>query len=138
MSLQGDMLNFVLNGVMQQHYEDLVYSQSSNQCLEESMTELSALLDLIRALYPQLETIWIVSDKCSNYNSFEQIPFIIPGNERGWALPVQYSSVSKISDSQVLRKNPKLHVGKWLFTEAQDGRPTGRPLCVCNGFFKGT
>jgi hypothetical protein len=49
MSLQGGMLNFVQDGVMQQHFVDLVYSQSSNQSLEESMTGLSAQLDVIRA-----------------------------------------------------------------------------------------
>ena len=65
-----------------------MFDQSSNQSLEETMTGLSAQLDFIRQLYPDLHTIWIVSDKCSNFNSFEQIPFITAGNTRNWVIPV--------------------------------------------------
>jgi hypothetical protein len=122
MSLQGGLLNFVQNAVMQQHHVDLVYSQSSNQSLEEAMTGLSVQLDFIRALYPNLVSIWIVSDKCSKFNSFEQIPFIVAGNERAWALSDISSPFTSIPEARSRRENQKLHVGKWLFTEAQDGR----------------
>jgi hypothetical protein len=86
------------------------------------MTGLSAQLDLIRVLHPNLQTIWIVSDKCSNFNSFDQIPFIVSGNERAWELPEIASSSKSIPEARKRRNNQKLHVGKWLFTEAQDGR----------------
>jgi hypothetical protein len=72
MSCPGGMLNFVLNGVKQQNYVDLVFSQSFNQSLEKAMTGLSAQLDFICVNYPALEKNWIVSDKYSNFNSFEQ------------------------------------------------------------------
>jgi hypothetical protein len=48
------------------------------------MSGIAAQLDLIQAIYPDIETLWIVSDKCSNFNSFEQIPFIVSGNQRKW------------------------------------------------------
>ncbi len=79
--------------------------------------------NLIRVVYPNFETIWIVSDKCSNFNSFEQIPFIVAGNERAWALPKISSFFNSIIPEARSRSNrKKLQVGKWLFTEAQDDR----------------
>jgi hypothetical protein len=57
MSVQGGMLNYWQDGKMQQHYVDVIYDQSSTQRLEESMTSLSAQLDFIRRIYPDLETI---------------------------------------------------------------------------------
>ena len=96
MSLQGGMLNFCnSDGVMQQHYINVVYAQSSNQSLEEAMSGIAAQLDLIQAIYPDIETLWIVSDKCSNFNSFEQIPFIVSGNKRKWVQPQQICGTIK-------------------------------------------
>jgi hypothetical protein len=70
MSLQGGMLNFCnKDGIMQQHYVNVVYAQSSNQSLEEAMSGIAAQLDFIQAHYPDIETLWIVSDKCCNFNS---------------------------------------------------------------------
>ena len=51
------------------------------------MSGLTAQLDFIRQQYPNVENICIVSDKCSNFNSFEQIPFLIAGNQQHWVFP---------------------------------------------------
>jgi hypothetical protein len=59
------------------------------------MSGIAAQLDLIQALYPDIETLWIVSDKCSNFNSFEQIPFIVSGNKRNWVQPQQICGTIK-------------------------------------------
>jgi hypothetical protein len=72
------------------------------------MTGLSAQLNYIRENYPQLETIWMVSDKCNNFNSFDQIPFLVSGNERNW------------NNSAETKKTFK--VAKWIVTEAQCGK----------------
>ena len=75
MSLQGGMLHFFLDGVEQQHFVDLIYNQRSNQTLQEAMTALSAQLDFIRRTYPTLHTIYLTSDKCNNFNSFDLLPY---------------------------------------------------------------
>jgi hypothetical protein len=138
---------FVKDGIMQQHYVDLIFDQSSNQSLEKTMTGLSAQLDFIRQLYPDLQTIWIVSDKCSNFNSFEQISFVIAGNVRNWELPeTQLSPDATPDQKSALKKKQEwmrnlipiytatkannrqnrtrwtLKVAKWMFTEAQLGK----------------
>ncbi len=77
MSLQGGMLHFFQDGVEQQHFIDLIYNQRSNQTLPEAMTALSAQLDFIRKTYPTLHTIFLTSDKCNNFNSFDQVNFHI-------------------------------------------------------------
>ena len=77
MSLQGGMLHFFLDGVEQQHFVDLIYNQRSTQTLQEAMTALSAQLDFIRRTYPTLHTIYLTSDKCNNFNSFDQVLYFI-------------------------------------------------------------
>ena len=109
MSLQGGMLYFFKDGELQRVFVDLIYDQTSNQHLEEAMTGLAAQLHFIRKTYPHLKTIWMVSDKCSNFNSFNQIPFIVARNERNWAT----------TDMQTSRR---FKVEKWIFTEAQLGK----------------
>jgi hypothetical protein len=142
MSVQGGMLIFCNeDGLLQQHYVDLVYEQSSNQYLEEAMSGLAAQLDFIRQRYPNIANIRIVSDKCSNFNSFEQIPFLIAGNQRNWVLttkkpqpettPPDHAVMSSEKQKQVKippmftapnRNSGTLQVAKWIFTEAQLGR----------------
>jgi hypothetical protein len=52
MSVQGGMFLFCNeHGILQQHFIDLVYEQSSNQSLEEAMSGLAAQLDFIRRQY---------------------------------------------------------------------------------------
>jgi hypothetical protein len=102
MSLQGCMLHYVK------------YEQTSNQHLEEAMTGLAAQLAFIRSTNPKLETIWIISDKCSNFNSFNQILFIVAGNERNWGTEARPFTRSR--DQRWFRAE------KWLFTEAQLGK----------------
>jgi hypothetical protein len=126
MSVQGGMFLFCNeHGILQQHFIDLVYEQSSNQSLEEAMSGLAAQLDFIRRQYPNIETIFIVSDKCSNFNSFEQIPFLIAGNQRHWVLPdrlpEQEENIVPIYTAPTNTRR-KLQVAKWIFTEAQLGR----------------
>jgi hypothetical protein len=77
-------LYFYKDDELQRHFVDLIYEQTSNQHPEEAKTSLAAQLHFIRKTYPQLKTIWMVSDKCSNFNSFNHIPFIVAGNERNW------------------------------------------------------
>jgi hypothetical protein len=109
MSLQGEMLHFYKDGRYHRHFVDLVYDQSSNQSLEEAMTALAAQLDAIRKAYADIKTIWMVSDKCTNFNSYNQIPFIVGGNARNWGLTTEVT--------------PKwFKVEKWVFTEAQLGK----------------
>ena len=79
------MLYVYKEGQLQRRFVDLVYDQSSNQSLEEAMTSLSAQLNLIRNTYPDIVTIWMTSDKCTNFNSYNQIPFIVAGNARNWS-----------------------------------------------------
>ena len=76
MSLQGGMLKIFMDGKLRIHYVDAVYVQQSNQVLEEAMTGLAAQLHFIREHYPSLEEVWVVSDKCSNFNEF--YPAICP------------------------------------------------------------
>jgi hypothetical protein len=118
MSLHGGMLNFCNDeGIIQQHYLNLIYAQSSNQSLEEAMSGIAAMLDFIQEHYPDIETIWIVSDKCSNFNSFEQIPFVVAGNARHWVLPAAGNITAKHK-----KKRRGMHVEKWMCTEAQLGK----------------
>jgi hypothetical protein len=118
MSLHGGMLNFCNEeGIIQQHYLDLVYAQSSNQSLEEAMSGIAAMLDFIQELYPDIETIWIVSDKCSNFNSFEQKPFVVESNARQWVLPATGNRMAKHN-----KKRKGMQVEKWMCTEAQLGK----------------
>ena len=99
---------------MQRHFINLIHDQTSNQHLEETMTGLAAQLEFIRRTYPKLETIWMTSDKCSNFKSFNQIPFLVAGNERNWGLNERPFISSR--DQRWFR------VGKWVFTEAQMGK----------------
>jgi hypothetical protein len=73
MSLQGSMLHVVYNGEMQLHFIDLIYNHTSNQTLVEAMTGLSAQLHYIRENFPQLETIWMVSDKCNSFHGYDAV-----------------------------------------------------------------
>ena len=75
MSLQGGMLQFYTKETseIQTHYVDVIYDQTSNQHLEEAMSALSAQLGFIRTKWPFLEEIVLVSDKCSNFNSYGQV-----------------------------------------------------------------
>jgi hypothetical protein len=75
------------------------------------------MLDFIQEQYPDIKTIWIVSDKCSNFNSFEQIPFVVAGNTRLWVCPATCNRMAKHK-----KKRRGLHVAKWMCTEAQLGK----------------
>jgi hypothetical protein len=84
MGLQGGMVDVCVRGEIRTYYCDLIYEQSSNQKIEEAMSGLDAQLDALKRRFPTVEEVIIVSDKCSNFNAFCQIPFIIEGNERNW------------------------------------------------------
>jgi hypothetical protein len=114
MSLQGGMLHFVKDEKMQRHFINLIYDQTSNQHLEDAMAGLAVQLEFIRRTYPKLETIWMTSDKCSNFNSFNQIPFVVAGNERNCGVKERPLHASR--DQRWFR------VGKWVFPEAQMGQ----------------
>jgi hypothetical protein len=51
-------------------YIDIVYSQSSNQSLEEAMSGVDIMMAFIRANYDGITEVQIISDKCANFNSF--------------------------------------------------------------------
>jgi hypothetical protein len=94
------------------------------------MAGLSAQLDFISQTYPDIETIWIKPDKCSNFNAFEQIPFIVAGNQRNWAQPDR-EVMSQKGHRPIHTAPHKAHnnnaarsftVEKWIFTEAQCGK----------------
>jgi hypothetical protein len=53
----------------------------------------------------------MTSDKCSNFSSFNQIPFVVAGNERNWG--VKERPLSATRDQRCFR------VEKCVFTEAQ-------------------
>ena len=123
MSLQGGMLEFYIGEERHTHYIDLIYQQTSNQHLEEAMSGLSAQLDFIRREYPHIEEVWICSDKCSNFNSFEQIPFIVEGNQRCWVESAQSASdQNEKCQSTYSKRLAPLRVTEWMFTEAQCGK----------------
>jgi hypothetical protein len=111
MSLQDGMLYFSKDGELQRVFVDLIYDQTSNQHLEEAMTSLAAQLGFIRKTYPYLKMIWMVSDKSSNFNLFNQIPFIVARNEHNW----------RTTDMPTPRR---FKVEKWIFTEHNWGRTT--------------
>ena len=73
MSLQGGMVDVYRNGEIRTYYVDMIYEQSSNQKLEEAMVGLGAQLESLKAQFPSVEEVWVVSDKCSNFNAFEQV-----------------------------------------------------------------
>ncbi len=94
------------------------------------MTGLSAQLDFIRRIYPDLETIWVTSHKCSNFNAFEQIPFIVAGNQRNW-IQIEGQEMAEKQHRPIYTAPRSLHknnaprsftVNKWIFTEAQCGK----------------
>ncbi len=94
------------------------------------MTGLSAQLDFISRTYPDIETIWLTSDKCSNFNAFEQIPFIVAGNQHNWTQPESQERSQK-EHRPIHTASHKPHnnnaprsfvVEKWIFTEAQCGK----------------
>ena len=67
MSLQGGMVDGYRDGKWHTHYVDVIYEQSSNQCLEEAMCGLVAQIEEIRATWPGVTEVWINSDKCGNF-----------------------------------------------------------------------
>ena len=79
MSLHGGMVDGYRDGVFHTHYIDVIYEQSSNQCLEEAMCGVAAQIEEIRTTWPDVREVWIQSDKCGNFNSFDQIPWIVHG-----------------------------------------------------------
>ena len=109
MSYQGGMVELWLQGegfyAQHTHYIDVVYEQHSNQTLEEAMVGIYAQVSEIRETWPQIDYVFIQSDKCSNFNSFEQIPWIINGNKTGWG-----------------GKPGDIFVVDWSFSEAQSGK----------------
>jgi hypothetical protein len=111
MSLQGGMVDVCLKGETRTFYCDLIYHQTSNQKVEEAMSGLGAQLECLKAQFPTVEEVWIVSDKCSNFNAFCQIPFIVEGNERNW------TSASEVT-------HPKAKKRKVDWSEAEIARNT--------------
>jgi hypothetical protein len=105
MSIQGGMLDeYDQDGALETRYVDVVYDQISNQSLEESMTALKEQINWIRVNRPNMRELIICSDKCANYNAYEQVPFIVEGNRTGWG-----------------GEPGMLVVTSWTFTEAQCG-----------------
>jgi hypothetical protein len=76
MSLQGGMVDLYWKGETRTFYVDLIYEQSSNQKVEEAMCGLQGQLEALKKQFPTVEEVWICSDKCSNFNAYEQVPFI--------------------------------------------------------------
>jgi hypothetical protein len=105
MSLHGGMVDGYRDGVFHTHYIDVIYEQSSNQSLEEAMVGIRVQVEEIRRTWPDVREIWIQSDKCGNFNSFDQIPWIVKGNQSGWG-----------------GEPGKLLVTDWTFTESQTGK----------------
>ena len=103
MSLQGGMLKIFMDGKLRIHYVDAVYVQQSNQVLEEAMTGLAAQLHFIREHYPSVDEVWMVSDKCSNFNAYEQANSPTPFSHRRFhtcaALPLTMSCELNNADS---------------------------------------
>jgi hypothetical protein len=89
-------------------YFDIVCCQSSNQSVEEAMSAVDVMMGFINENYPDVNEVAIVSDKCSNFNSLEQIPFMMEGNHRGWTHDPSH--------------NRGLRVTEWTFSEAQRGK----------------
>ncbi len=125
--------------------KDLVYDQSSNQLLKEAMSGVAAQLDFIRQQYLNIENLCIVSDKCSNFNPFEQMPFLIAGNQQNWVLPTKFLSQRlRLQNTRgCFRKNNSRskeaeHVGRKvdLYRGTIRARPTGLPFCMDNELFQ--
>jgi hypothetical protein len=102
-------------------YVDIVYCQSSKQSLEEAMSGVDLMMSFIQQNYPDIDEVQVISDKCSNFNSYEQIPFIVEGNSRGWA---HATNQRDCSGEPIPSDNTfsNLRLTEWTFSEAQRGK----------------
>jgi hypothetical protein len=79
MSMQGCMVGRWVRPIGQcdpcreVSYIDTVCAQSSKQSLEEAMSSVDLMMNFIRLHYDGVDEVKVVSDKCSNFNSFEQV-----------------------------------------------------------------
>lgn len=67
-------------------YIDCIYEHQSSQTLDEAMGGLKLGLNLFNKVHPELTDFHMVSDKCNNFASMDQIPHIMHGNATGWDL----------------------------------------------------
>jgi hypothetical protein len=110
-SLQGGMVEGWLNGEKHTHYIDVTCGQSSNQTVEEAMKGAWAqVAEAVKSIFKDSKHMIMNSDKRHNFNSFEQVPWIVEGNRRGWGF-------GKEGPIVVL----------WTFSESQSGK--GRLDC---------
>jgi hypothetical protein len=79
--------------------------------LNKAMVTLRLALNQIAREFPALREGVIVSDKCSSFQTYEQIVFVIQGNSDGWAT-TEYPIPTSI------------RIVAWQHTESQAGKDT--------------
>ena len=86
-----------------------IYCHGSKQQHDDTTRGIEAQLQFIASELKRPMRVRLRSDKCNNYCTFSQIPFIIEGNKRGWRRDGDEGP-------------PLLQVVSWIFSEAQCGK----------------
>jgi hypothetical protein len=112
LSLAGGQFEFLRVARNGKKYIDrqqihVVFSHGSKQQHDDTTRSIEAQLEWLAECITTPLRVRIRSDKCNNYCTHSQIPFIVEGNSRGW------------------RRDggpPLVQVESWTFSEAQCGK----------------
>jgi hypothetical protein len=112
LSLAGGQFEFMRVAADGKKYKDrqqihAIFDHGSKQQHDDTGRSLEAQLEWLAQHLSSPLRVRIRSDKCNNYCTHSQIPFIVEGNSRGWR-----------RDGGA----PLLRVESWTFSEAQCGK----------------
>jgi hypothetical protein len=91
----------------ERHQIHSVYTHGSKQGVDDTMRGLESQLEWMATTTTVEVEVRIRSDKCNNFCTFSQIPFIVEGNARGWRRDGGKALIRVVS---------------WTFSEAQMGK----------------
>lgn len=102
MSVLGAHVNIRIDHNISSHFLDLIVNGDGDQDVATSIALVDALVHHIRKTYPQIKSMFIISDNGSHFSSFDMLYFIHRLNER--------------------LKDMEFRVARWIFTEPQWGK----------------